>query len=47
MIINKANWYDVRGKRILNGKYKYYLTNLGFGQIKNIGKRPQLEALKI
>ena len=36
--------YDVRGKRILNGKYKYYLTDLGFGQIMNVGKRPQLGA---
>ena len=44
MMINKADRYDVRGKRILNGKYKYYLTDLGFGQIMNIGKRPQLGA---
>ncbi len=44
MIINKADRYDVRGKRILNGKYKYYLTDLGFGQIMNIGKRSQLGA---
>ena len=44
MLINKADRYDVRGKRILNGKYKYYLTDLGLGQIKNIGKRPQLGA---
>ena len=28
MIINKADRYDVRGKRILNGKYKYYLTDV-------------------
>ena len=44
MIINKADRYDVRGKRILNGKYKYYLTDLGFGQIMNTGKRQQLGA---
>lgn len=44
MMINKADRYDVRGKRILNGKYKYYLTDLGFGQIMNSGKRPQLGA---
>lgn len=43
-LINKADRYDVRGKRILNGKYKYYLTDLGLGQIKNTGKRPQLGA---
>ena len=28
MMINKADRYDVRGKRILNGKYKYYLISL-------------------
>ncbi len=44
MMISKADRYDVRGKRILNGKYKYYLTDLGIGQIKNMGKRPQLGA---
>lgn len=44
MLINKADRYDVRGKRILNGKYKYYLTDLGIGQVKNIGKRQQLGA---
>lgn len=42
MLINKADRYDIRGKRILNGKYKYYLTDLGLGQVKNIGKRQQL-----
>lgn len=44
LLISKADRYDVRGKRILNGKYKYYLTDLGLGHIKNIGKRPQLGA---
>lgn len=44
MLINKAERFDVRGKRILNGKYKYYLTDLGIGHIKNIGKRPQMGA---
>ena len=44
MMINKADRYDVRGKRILNGKYKYYLTDLGIGQIMNAGKRPQMGA---
>ena len=44
LLINKVDRYDVRGKRILSGKYKYYLTDLGLGQIKNIGKRPQLGA---
>lgn len=44
MIINKADRYDVRGKRILNGKYKYYLTDLGIGQVLNTSKRPQIGA---
>lgn len=44
MLINKADRYDVRGKRILNGKYKYYLTDLGIGSIMNSTKRPQMGA---
>ena len=44
MLISKADRYDVRGKRILNGKYKYYLTDLGIGQIMNTSKRPQMGA---
>lgn len=44
MLINKAERYDLRGKRILTGRYKYYLTDLGLEQINNIGKRPQLGA---
>ena len=43
-LINKVDRYDVRGKRILNGKYKYYLTDLGIGQVKNISKKEQLGA---
>lgn len=35
LLINKAERYDVRGKRILNGKYKYYLSDLGLGQVVN------------
>jgi len=44
MLISKADRYDVRGKRILNGKYKYYLTDLGIGSVMNITKRPQMGA---
>lgn len=44
MLINKAERYDIRGKRILNGKYKYYLTDLGLGQVMNTNKRPQMGA---
>ena len=43
MLISKADRFDVRGKRILNGKYKYYLTDLGLGQVMNTNKRPQME----
>lgn len=42
MLISKADRYDVRGKRILNGKYKYYLTDLGIGGVMNTSKRPQM-----
>jgi len=44
MLINKVDRYDVRGKRILNGKYKYYLTDMGLGQVMNTTKRPQMGA---
>jgi len=40
-LISKADRYDVRGKRILTGKYKYYLTDLGFNNILNEGKKEQ------
>ncbi len=43
-LINKVDRYDIRGKRILNGKYKYYLTDLGLGQIMNTSKKEQLGA---
>ncbi len=41
-LINKAERYDVRGKRILSGKYKYYLTDLGLGQIINNERKKQM-----
>ena len=44
LLINKAERYDVRGKRILNGKYKYYLTDLGLGQIVNKERKKQMGA---
>lgn len=43
-LINKCERYDIRGKRILSGKYKYYLTDLGLGMVKNINKRSQMGA---
>ena len=44
MLINKVDRYDVRGKRILNGKYKYYLTDLGLGQVINSERKKQMGA---
>lgn len=44
MLISKVDRYDVKGKRILNGKYKYYLTDLGLGQIMNTAKKLQMGA---
>lgn len=38
-LINRVDRYDVRGKRILTGKYKYYLTDLGLGQVMNTSKK--------
>ena len=43
-LIYKAERYDVRGKRILTGKYKYYLTDLGFTNILSEGKKSQVGA---
>ncbi len=44
-LIAKAERYDIRGKRILTGKYKYYLTDLGFANLLSEGKREQIGAL--
>ena len=43
-LISKAERYDVRGKRILTGKYKYYLTDLGFTNILSEGKKSHFGA---
>ncbi len=43
-LIFKAERYDIRGKRILTGKYKYYLTDLGFTNILSEGKKEKLGA---
>lgn len=39
MLISKTDRYDVREKRILNGQYKYYLTDLGIGSVIDTTKR--------
>jgi len=44
LLMNKVLAYDVRGKRILTRKDKYYLTDLGLGQILNINKKTQFGA---
>lgn len=44
LLMSKASAYDVRGKRILSRKDKYYLTDLGLGQILNINKKTQYGA---
>ena len=43
-LICKAERYDIRGKRILTGKYKYYLTDLGFTNILSGSKKVQIGA---
>ncbi len=43
-LISRAERYDIRGKRILTGKYKYYLTDLGFTKILSNGKKEQIGA---
>ena len=44
LLISKAERYDIRRKRILTGKYKYYLTDLGFTNILSEGKKEQIGA---
>lgn len=44
LLMQKISTYDVRGKRILSRKDKYYLTDLGLGQILNINKKTQFGA---
>ncbi len=43
-LISKASRYDIRGKRILTGKYKYYLTDLGFTHILSENKKVRIGA---
>ena len=45
MIVNRASRYDIRGKRILTRTDKYYLTDVGLGQIRNSGYRIEIGAL--
>ena len=44
MLMNRVSSYDIRGKKILTRKDKYYLTDLGLGQILNINKKTQFGA---
>lgn len=44
MLMTKASEYDIRGKRILSRKDKYYLTDLGLGQILSANKKAQYGA---
>ena len=44
LLMSKISTYDIRGKRILSRKDKYYLADLGLGQILNINKKTQFGA---
>lgn len=44
LLMTKVSTYDIRGKRILSRKDKYYLSDLGLGQILNINKKTQYGA---
>ncbi len=44
LLMAKVSTFDIRGKRILSRKDKYYLTDLGLGQILNINKKTQYGA---
>ncbi len=43
-LMEKISAYDMREKRILARKDKYYLTDLGLGQILNVNKKAQFGA---
>ena len=43
-LMNKVHAYDIRGKKILSRNDKYYLTDLGLGQILNVNKKVQFGA---
>ncbi len=42
LIISNVQAYDIRGKRLLTRNDKYYLTDLGIGQVKNHSKKFQI-----
>lgn len=44
LLMTKVSTFDIRGKRILSRKDKYYLSDLGLGQILNVNKRTQFGA---
>ena len=41
LLMEKVSGFDIRGKKILTRKDKYYLTDLGLGQILNVNKKTQ------
>ena len=45
MIASKARRYDIRGKQLLTTLDKYYLTDLGLGNIHNTGYKTEYGAL--
>lgn len=45
MIMHKVRRYDIRGKRILTRSDKYYLTDVGLGNIKNTGFKTEIGPL--
>lgn len=44
LLMSKISSYDIRGKRILSRNDKYYLNDLGLGQILNVNKKTQFGA---
>ena len=44
LLMSKVSSFDIRGKRILSRKDKYYLSDLGLGQILNVNKKTQFGA---
>ena len=44
LLMSKVSAYDIRGKKILSRKDKYYLQDLGLGQVLNINNKTQFGA---
>ena len=45
LVMTKATRYDIRGKKVLTKKDKYYMSDMGLGRIRNTGIKLEMGAL--